>query len=92
MKLASKWIVFPYNSHLNKSENILTPKEKIEKIVNNSSIVDTDKLNLINQILLKNIKPVEKSEIDEKQNANDTTNIQFINEEFLLENTKEKKR
>jgi hypothetical protein len=91
MKLASKWIVVPYNSHLNKSENILTPKEKIEKIVNNSAIVDTDKLNLINQILLKNIKPVEKSEIDEKQNTNDTTNFQFINEDFLLENTKEKK-
>jgi len=94
MKLASKWIVVPYNSHMNKSENILTPKEKIEKIVNNNSIVDTDKLNLINQILSKNIKPVvEKSELPVIPNANDTPNFQFLNEDFqfLPENKQEKK-
>ena len=93
MKLASKWIVIPYNSHVNKTENSLTSKEKIEKIVNNKNIVDIDKLNLINQIINKNITPPQI--IAEHKKEETYPNFQFINDhiqtnENIQENNIEK--
>ena len=78
MKLASKWIVKPYNPHINKSENSLTSKEKIEKIVNNKNIVDIDKLNLINQIINKNT--TSPPLIAEHRKEENSQNFQFIND------------
>jgi hypothetical protein len=87
MKLASKWIVIPYNSHVNKTENSLTSKEKIEKIVNNKNIVDIDKLNLINQIINKNITPPQI--IAEHKKEETYPNFQFINDHIQTNENKQ---
>ena len=82
MKLASKWIVVPYREFNLKAENTLNSKEKIERLINNKTILDTDKLNLLNQLITKNNINNETS-IEIQPNIKESPeNFQFENENF----------
>ena len=101
MKLASKWIVVPYREFNLKAENTLNSKEKIERLINNKTILDTDKLNLLNQLITKNninnetsieIQPNIKESPENFQFENENFSIDKNLEEIIVKKTKTKKK
>ena len=101
MKLASKWIVVPYREFNLKAENTLNSKEKIERLINNKTILDTDKLNLLNQLITKNninnetsieIQPNIKESPENFQFENENCSIDKNLEEITVKKPKTKKK